>query len=129
MTMKTPLYVSDSHLQLAEQADGTIRLSLSKHLLGLLGCPTFAEISAVPGARLSPGVPFASVETDKTAYDVALPFPAVFAAANPDVVTNPAVLFDSGCGTGWLCDVRPASATDWCEGLLDEDAYASFVAP
>ena len=127
--MKTRLYVPDSHLQLAEKPDGAVRLSLSKHLLGLLGCPSFVDISAGPGAGISPGVPFASVETDKTAYDVALPFQAVFVAANPEVCANPAALFDSARGTDWLCDIRPAPGIDWRNGLLDEGAYASFIAP
>ena len=127
--MKTSLYVPDSHLQLVEQPDGTIRISFSKHLLCLLGCPSFVKISVVPGSGISPNVPFASVETNKTAYDVALPFQSIFVATNPDVGSNPAALFDSARGAGWLCDIRPAPGIDWRDGLLDEDAYASFIAP
>ena len=74
-------------------------------------------------------MPFASVETDKTAYDVALPFRASFVAANPDVVANPAALRGDAPGGGWLCDVRPVSGGDWRDGLLDEVAYASYVQP
>lgn len=127
--MKSPLYVPESHLRLAEQPDGAIRISLSQHLSSLLGSPSFVDISTGPGAGISPGVPFASVETDKTVYDVALPFQAVFVAANPEVCANPAALLDSDRGAGWLCDIRPAPGADWCVGLLDEAAYASFIAP
>lgn len=123
------LYIPDSHLRLFEQPDGTIRVSLSDHLLRQLGRPTWAEWSAAPGAELPPGVPFASVETEKTVYEVALPFPAVYVGLNPDVQANPSILRALARNAGWLCAVRPAPGTDWRAGLLDEDAYAAFVAP
>ena len=127
--MKNELYIPDSHLRLEERPDGSVRISLSAHLLSLLGSPSFVGISAEPGFCIQPNVPFASVETDKTAYDVALPFRASFVAANPDVVANPAALRGDAQGGGWLCDVRPASGGGWRDGLLDEAAYASYVQP
>lgn len=124
-----PLYVPETHLRLAEQPDGSLRISLSEPLLRQLGRPTWAEWNAEPGAELPPGVPFASVETEKTVYEVSLPFPAVFVALNPGVRANPSILRALAQGDGWLCAVRPAAGADWRAGLLDEAGYAAFVAP
>ena len=127
--MKNHLYIPDSHLRLEERPDGAVRISLSAHLLSLLGRPSFVGVSAVADAEIQPNVPFASVETDKTAYDVAIPFRAVFLSANPEAVANPAALLGAGDDAGWLCDVVPAPGVDWRCGLLDEAAYASYVQP
>ena len=127
--MKNDLYIPESHLVLAELSDGAVRVSLSAHLQSLLGRPTFIDFSAVPDSDIQPNVPFASIETNKTAYDVALPFHATFVAVNPAVASKPEALLDEADGAGWLCEIRPASGVDWRDGLLDEDAYASYIQP
>ena len=123
-----PLYIPESHLRLVEEDGGAVAISLSDHLLALLGRPTWAESSTAPGSELSPGVPFATVETEKTVYEVSLPFPAVFVELNPLVQANAALLRALARTDGWLCKVRPADA-GWREGLLDEAGYAAYVAP
>ena len=127
--MKNPLYIPDSHLTLEERSDGVVRISLSAHLLSLLGRPSFVGVFAVADSDIQPNVPFASVETDKTAYDVAIPFRATFLSANPDAVVNPTALLGAEGAAGWLCDVVPAPGVDWRCGLLDEAGYASYVQP
>ena len=124
----SPLYVPESHLRLVEEDGGAVAISLSEHLLALLGRPTWAEWSASPGAELPPGVPFATVETEKTVYEVSLPFPAVFVELTTLVRGNAALLRALARTDGWLCKVRPADA-GWREGLLDEAGYAAYVAP
>ena len=123
-----PLYIPDSHLRLVEEADGTIAISLTGHLLAQLGRPTWIEYAAAPGASLPPGVPFCSIETEKTAYEVALPFEASFVAENPDARANPAIVRGLAGTVGWVAKIRPASDA-WRDGLLDEAAYAAYVAP
>ena len=127
--MKNDLYIPESHLRLEELSDGAVRVSLSTHLQSLLGRPTFVDFSAIPDSDIQPNVPFASIETNKTAYDVALPFHATFVASNIEVVSKPEALLNQADGVGWLCEIRPASGVDWRDGLLDENAYASYIQP
>lgn len=127
MTMN-PLYVPDSHLRLIPRPDGTVSVSLSEHLAALLGPLQWTECHVEPGSELVPGVPFASVETSKTACEVALPFPALFVAANPRALADAAILSRPADPDGWLCVVRPADE-NWRDGLLDGPAYAAYVAP
>ena len=126
--MTSPLYVPDSHLRLVPRPDGTLSVSLSEHLVTLLGRPQWVECQAGPGDELSPGVPFASVETGKTVYEAALPFPAVFVELNEQVRSNASLLALPKLEAGWLCKVRPA-ADGWREGLLDEAGYVAYIAP
>lgn len=126
--MNTVFYVPESHLRLDLEPDGTIRVSLSGHLLDLLGVPVWADWTPAPGETLAPSVPFASVETEKTVYDIALPFPGVFLDGNPSVRNEPALLARPASEGGWIGRVRPGP-DDWRNGLLSEEAYAAFIAP
>ena len=122
------LFVPESHLRLAEREDGTLAVYLSKHLAGLLGQPQWVEFTTAPGDEVFPSIPFATVETGKTVYEVQLPFAAVLVSPNRDVLATPSLLVCAEVEGSWLCLVRPA-ADDWREGLLDADGYAAYTAP
>lgn len=123
-----PLYIPDNLVRLVEEPTGIVAVSLSDCLVARLGRPTIAECSANPGEPLSPGVPFATVETNKTVFEVSLPFPAVFQERNDRVAMNVSLLETGGPAEGWLCKVRPTTGS-WREGLLDEVGFATFIAP
>ena len=129
MQDKTPsLFVPESHLRLAERPDGLVAVYLSKHLAGLLGQPQWIEFSVEPEGEVFPGVPFATIETGKTVYEVALPFAAAFSSPNKDALATPSLLVCAEVEGSWLCLVKPADG-DWREGLLDADGYAAYTAP
>lgn len=122
------IYIPESHLRLVEDADGSITISLSKYITPRIGKAEFAECQAKPGDELSPGVPFATIETNKSVYEVALPFPAILAEFNPLVREDASLICSQPEGDGWICKVRPSNGT-WREGTLDETAYAAYIAP
>lgn len=126
--MSNILYIPESHLRIAENADGTVTVSLSSHLLSLLGRPTWFECAVSPEAVIPPNSPFCTLETDKTAYEVALPFEAAFVAVNGEARDSATVARAVSGPDGWVCKVRPRS-TAWRERLLDEECYVAFIAP
>ncbi len=107
--------------------DGTVSVGLTRHLLTLLGAPEFVRLPP-PGTPLSRCVPFGCVETQKTAFDLSLPFDAVLETRNEDVLEDPAGLDGAADGSLPLLTIRPA-AGNWSAGLLDETAFRSLTAP
>jgi len=122
------IYIPESHLRLVENADGAITISLSKYITPRIGKAEFAECQTKPGDELSPGVPFVTIETNKSVYEVALPFQATLAEFNPLVREDASLICSQPEGDGWICRVRPTKDT-WREGTLDETAYAAYIAP
>jgi glycine cleavage system H protein len=91
-----------------------------------LGDVVFVELPPV-GRVLEKGKDAATVESAKAASEVYAPVSGEVVAVNDAIVEDPAKINADAMGEGWFLKVRLADPKA-LDGLMDEAAYASFVA-
>lgn len=77
------------------------------------------------GEEIEAGEAFGSVESVKSASEIASPAGGTVVAANDGIVEAPADLGKDPEGEGWLLEVEGDSSG--IEGLMDAAAYAEFT--
>jgi glycine cleavage system H protein len=115
---------ADSHEYVRPDGD-CVRLGLSAFAIDQLGDIVFVELPE-PGATLSLGASFGSVESVKAVEDLLAPISGVVEARNEAVLADPEELQNDPYGEGWLLKVRPADPAQ-ITALLDAEAYAAKV--
>jgi len=100
-------------------------LGITDHAQRELGDVVFVELPQ-PGARLSRGRPYGTVESVKAVSDLIAPLDGTVVRANEELAATPELLNSDPYGRGWTVAVAPAGPAG--EGdLLDEAAYRAFV--
>ena len=115
---------ADSHEYVRPEAD-TWRLGLSAFAIDQLGDIVFVELPD-PGAAISQGSGFGSVESVKAVEDLLAPLSGTVEARNEAVLASPEELQNDPHGEGWLLLVRPSDPSQ-IEALMDADTYAGKV--
>jgi glycine cleavage system H protein len=106
--------------------DGVAVIGITNHAQEKLGDIVFVEVPEV-GRRLAAGEAAGVVESVKAASDVFAPVGGEVIEANAELVASPQLVNEDAEGRGWFFKLRLDDERA-LEGLLDEAAYAAFVA-
>ncbi len=91
-----------------------------------LGDVVYVELPE-PGRKVERGGEAAVVESAKAASEVYAPATGEVVAVNEAIVADPAKVNADPMGEGWFVKLRLADPAE-LDGLMDEAAYARFVA-
>jgi glycine cleavage system H protein len=100
------LQYTRTHEWLRTLPDGTVEVGITDHAQHALGDLVFIEVPE-KGRRVSPGQPFAVIESVKAASDVYAPVAGEVLEGNPALANAPETVNTDPYGGGWLARVRP----------------------
>lgn len=108
-------------------ADGDLAtIGITDYAQKALGDVVFVELPEV-GANFSQGDEVSVVESVKAASEVYAPLDGEIVEVNEALEGEPALVNTDATGDGWFFKIKLANAAD-LDGLMDEDAYNTFVA-
>ncbi len=119
------LYDPHNHLWFRDDGEGVLAVGATKSILSIIGAPEFTRLPEA-GLAFAADEQIGSLETDKTAFAIALPFAGTVIAACPPA--DAAALPAAADGDMPLLSVRP-SVADWRQGLVSAADYLALSAP
>jgi glycine cleavage system H protein len=123
MTMSR--YFTEDHEWIDVDGDvGTV--GISDYAQGALGDIVFVDVPE-EGRALSKGDEAAVVESVKAASDVYAPVSGTVVEGNAQLSDEPGLVNTDPEGEGWFFKITLSDASE-LDGLMDETAYAAFVA-
>ncbi|HIV77870.1 glycine cleavage system protein GcvH [Sphingomonas sanguinis] len=118
-------YFTEDHEWIDVDGDvGTV--GISDYAQGALGDIVFVDVPE-EGRELSKGDEAAVVESVKAASDVYAPVSGTVVEGNAQLADEPALVNSDPEGEGWFFKITLSDASE-LDGLMDEAAYAAFVA-
>jgi glycine cleavage system H protein len=108
------------------QEGETAVIGITDYAQQQLGDIVYVELPA-PGSRVEAGKEAAVVESAKAASEVYAPVSGEVVAVNEAIAEDPAKVNADPMGEGWFLTVK-LDDPKALEGLMDEAAYAAFVA-
>jgi len=103
----------------------TVELGVTDHGQEALGDLISVELPAV-GDHIKAGEKYVTLESAKTAFEVAAPTSGVVTAVNAALKDSPEQVNQDPYGHGWLVQLKTDPSED-TSGLLDATAYAEVV--
>ncbi len=113
-----------THEWLRTLPDGTVEVGITDHAQHSLGDLVFVEVPEA-GRTVTPGEPFAVVESVKAASDVYAPLSGEVTEGNGALAGAPETLNTDPYGAGWLARLRPSGALP---ALLSAAEYEKLTA-
>ena len=101
-------------------------IGISSYAQEQLGDIVFIELPK-KGEILEQGTRFGTIESTKTASEVYSPLSGEVIEINNDLINNPQWVNESAHEKGWMVKLRVSNVSE-LEGLMEEGAYAEFVA-
>jgi len=117
---------SQEHEWLRDEGDGIATIGITDYAQQQLGDLVFVGLPEV-GKRLAKGDEAAAVESVKSASDIYLPVSGTVVEINTAIVENPEKVNEDPLGAGWFFRIKITDPGELA-GLMDESAYAKFVA-
>ena len=117
--------ISEDHEWVSLDGD-TATVGITDYAQNALGDVVFVELPEV-GASFAKGDEVAVVESVKAASEIYAPVSGEITGVNAALEDEPDKINQSPLDDGWLFRIRLSDAGEIDE-LMDEDAYASFVA-
>ncbi|MFV0922178.1 glycine cleavage system protein GcvH [Sphingomonas parapaucimobilis] len=118
-------YFTEDHEWIDVDGDvGTV--GISDYAQGALGDIVFVDVPE-EGRELTKGDEAAVVESVKAASDVYAPVSGTVVEGNAQLADEPALVNSDPEGEGWFFKITLSDASE-LDGLMDETAYAAFVA-
>lgn len=118
-------YFTEDHEWIDVDGDvGTV--GISDYAQGALGDIVFVDVPE-EGRELSKGDEAAVVESVKAASDVYAPVSGTVIEGNAQLSDEPGLVNTDPEGEGWFFKITLSDASE-LDGLMDEAAYAAFVA-
>ena len=118
-------YFTEDHEWIDVDGDvGTV--GISDYAQGALGDIVFVDVPE-EGRALSKGDEAAVVESVKAASDVYAPVSGTVVEGNAKLSDEPGLVNTDPEGEGWFFKITLSDASE-LDGLMDETAYAAFVA-
>lgn len=109
------------------KVEGTkVTVGISDYAQRELGDVVYVELPEV-GREVSKGDSFSNVESVKAVSDIYAPIDGKILSVNDTLESQPEQINESPHQDGWLVVIE-ASDVSQLEGLMDADAYASYVA-
>ena len=113
-----------THEWLRTLPDGIVEVGITDHAQHSLGDLVFVEVPEA-GRTVTPGEPFAVVESVKAASDVYAPLSGEVTEGNGALAVAPETLNTAPYGAGWLARLRPSGALP---ALLSAAEYEKLTA-
>ncbi|MFT3854274.1 MAG: glycine cleavage system protein GcvH [Ilumatobacteraceae bacterium] len=101
------------------------RIGITDYAQDALGDVVYVQVPTI-GASVSAGDSFGEVESTKSVSDVYAPVSGTVVAVNEALAAAPETINQDPYGTGWLCEIEIADASE-LEALLDADAYQALL--
>ncbi|QNA84753.1 glycine cleavage system protein GcvH [Sphingomonas sp. So64.6b] len=118
-------YFTEDHEWIDVDGDiGTV--GISDYAQGQLGDIVFVDVPE-EGKELTKGDEAAVVESVKAASDVYAPATGTVLESNDDLADTPGLVNEDPEGDGWFYKITLSDPSE-LESLMDETAYAAFVA-
>ena len=118
-------YFTEDHEWIDVDGDiGTV--GISDYAQGQLGDIVFVDVPE-EGKELTKGDEAAVVESVKAASDVYAPASGTVLESNDDLADTPGLVNEDPEGDGWFYKITLSDPSE-LESLMDETAYAAFVA-
>ncbi|WP_267434498.1 glycine cleavage system protein GcvH [Sphingomonas sp. GM_Shp_1] len=118
-------YFTEDHEWIDVDGDvGTV--GISDYAQGALGDIVFVDVPE-EGRELAKGDEAAVVESVKAASDVYAPVSGTVIEGNAQLADEPGLVNTDPEGEGWFFKITLSDASE-LDGLMDETAYAAFVA-
>ncbi len=118
-------YFTEDHEWIDVDGDiGTV--GISDYAQGQLGDIVFVDVPE-EGKELTKGDEAAVVESVKAASDVYAPASGTVLESNDDLADTPGLVNEDPEGDGWFYKITLSDPSE-LENLMDETAYAAFVA-
>jgi glycine cleavage system H protein len=119
-------YFTEDHEWIdVEDGEDTATVGITDYAQGQLGDIVFVELPA-SGTRLTKGGDAAVVESVKAASDVYAPVTGTVVDGNSALEAEPALVNTAAESDGWFFTLLLDDKSE-LDGLMDEDAYKSFV--
>ncbi|MBI5514301.1 MAG: glycine cleavage system protein GcvH [Deltaproteobacteria bacterium] len=109
------------------EADGTVRVGITRHAVEALGDVTLVSFSVKPGDALTAGKAFGVVESVKAVSDLYAPVTGTVVAVNNALLDRPEAVNEGPYADGWMLSLRPEAADNALGALLDAGAYEAFL--
>ncbi len=121
--MSQTYYSKDHEYIILEDKVATI--GITDYAQKQLGDIVFVELPEA-GAELEQGGEAAVVESVKAASEVYAPISGTVTEVNPDIEADPSIVNQSAETGAWFLKMEVNNVDD-LDGLMDEDAYKSYV--
>jgi glycine cleavage system H protein len=101
------------------------RIGITEFAQDALGDVVYVQVPEL-GATVSAGDSFGEVESTKSVSDVYAPLSGTVVAVNESLADAPQTINSDPYGSGWICEIELADASE-LDALLDADAYQALV--
>lgn len=118
-------FFHDEHMWVRPDGDAGV-LGITAYAQERLGDVTLVVVPS-PGARITQGEPFGTVESAKAASDLVAPVDGEIVAINDKLADEPWLVNDEPYGKGWILRIRLADPAA-VSGLLTAEQYAKRTA-
>jgi glycine cleavage system H protein len=119
------LRFTEDHEWLKPDGDEVV-VGITEHATEQLGDLVFIELPE-EGITVDKGDEVVTIESVKAASDITAPLDGIITEVNPAIVENPALVNEDPLEDGWFFKMTLADPAD-LDGLMDEAAYAKFIA-
>ena len=106
--------------------DGVATFGITDYAQSELGDVVFVELPQ-PGAKLSKGKSFGTVESVKAVSEIYAPASGEVIEANGELQNKPETINSDPHGAAWLVKIKLASPVE-LDGLMDGSAYQAYIA-
>lgn len=101
-------------------------VGITEHAAGQLGDLVFVELPE-EGRTVAKGDEIVTIESVKAASDIIAPLDGIITEVNSVIVENPGLVNEDPMEDGWFFKMTVSEPSE-LEGLMDEEAYAKFIA-
>jgi glycine cleavage system H protein len=119
------LRYTEEHEWLKQDGDEVI-VGITEHAAEQLGDLVFVELPE-EGVMVVRGDEVVTIESVKAASDITAPLDGQITEVNTAIVANPALVNEDPMEDGWFFKMTLADPSE-LDGLMDEAAYAKFIA-
>jgi glycine cleavage system H protein len=119
------LKFTEEHEWLRIEGDEAV-VGITEHAAEQLGDLVFVELPD-EGRKVAKGDEVVTIESVKAASDVLAPLDGTVTEVNTAVAENPALVNEDPLDAGWFFKMTLEDPSE-AESLMDEDAYAKFIA-
>ena len=109
-----------------EVENKTVKIGITDHLKSRI-TPIFIQISNV-GTILKSGAAAGVLESNKSAYELTIPFTCKITERNENLLLSPTSISQLEETSNWLC-IAEICDEKWNIDLMDKEEYQSYIAP
>lgn len=122
-TVKSDRRYTKDH-EWAREDKGLVVCGITQFAVDQLGDVTLVDINVEPGATVTQGQPFGSVESVKTVSDLFAPVSGTVKRVNTLLADQPELVNEDCWEKGWMIEIESAQGLDQ---LLDPAAYSELL--